>query len=58
MEELLKLMKEYEAKNLVDCLRLVVYSDGSGYGKDSKTYSDNEVFDFDNIDQLKERLCE
>jgi len=53
MEEILKLLKQYEEKNSENSLQLVLFSDGSGHIKDGYDY---EFFSFNSIEELLAEL--
>jgi hypothetical protein len=55
MNELLKLLKMYEEKNSENLLRLVIYSDGSGYVCNNYEY---EIFSFDNLEEFENKIKE
>lgn len=50
MEELMKLIEDYEIKTSSRLVSVTVFSDGSGYVEDY----DGEVFSFNNEQQMKE----
>jgi hypothetical protein len=55
MNELLKLLEMYEEKNSENSLRLVIYSDGSGYVCDNY---DDEFFSFNNLEEFENKIKE
>ena len=52
VSELLELIETYENKNQKDGAYLRLFSDGSG----SIRWNDRDIFDFDNVQQLIEKI--